>query len=498
MRSAPVLVPILAVLLVGCKESAPKPSFDLVFPSVSGDYMSNSSPNLIDLDGDGALDIVYGTGVDRLRPRGNRWQLGSEPEFAGYVTAVSGKDNRILWRTPHFGEAFTTPRFVHLNGDQVPDVVMGGRQGSLSAYNGIDGTRLWDTDPKTVAITPDPYNFLTPAIIEDVNGDAVADLVVMYGGNDTRLPGDARDAGYVVLVSGADGKVLKAYPTPDGAESYSSVIVYRRPDGAEWFIFGTGGESAGGAAYRAPVAALLDGSFGERVQTLVPLGEKGVLAPATLVELTGDDELDIAISSFDGRLVVIDGATGNVLWQRHDPTEETYHGPALVRLTTDDRLGFFVSRAIGVFPNYAGNVHRLFDAKDGRLLYQYKDPLPPAGAPLAVDLTGDGIDEPIFFGSRGRIHVLHLRSKKLAIHDVPANFTATPHIADPRQSGSLELIGVAWHNLGEDGSGRLAEWKNLKSELLRLDMNARTPDFRTWAAYLGTGTDGLYRPADRD
>jgi len=495
MRSATIAVPIAAFLLFGCKESAPKPSFEPVFPGVKGEFSSYSSPNLLDLNGDGALDIVYGTGVDRLRPQGGEWRLSEEPKIAGWVTAVSGRDNRVLWRAPHSGEAFTTPRFAELNRDGVADVVMGGRQGALSAFSGKDGSLLWRVDPKRIAMTPVFYNFFSPALIEDTNRDGIEDFVVMYGGNDTRLPGQDRDPGYVVMISGADGNVLNAHQTPDGAESYSSVIVYRRPDGADWLIFGTGGESDGGAAYRVPVSALLDGSFAQRVEELVPVGEKGVMAPATLVELTGDAELDIVISTFDGRLVILDGASRRVLWQRHDKAEESYHGPALVRLDRIGRLGLFLSRAIGVFPQYAGSVHRLFDARDGKLLYQYKEPLSPAGAPLAIDLTGDGIDEPFFFSSRGRIHVLHLRSKELLIHDVPAHLSSTPYISDPRDSGSLELIGVAWINTADDGSGRLADHRNLHSELLRLDLNADTPDFRAWAAYLGTGTDGRYRPA---
>lgn len=495
MRNSLVIVPIAALFLLGCEERAPKPGFEPVFPAVKGTLLSFSSPSLMDLDGDGALDIVYGTGVDRLRPQGRRFYLSTEPAIAGYVTAVSGRSNQILWRSPHAGEAFTTPRFADLNGDGVADVVMGGRQGAMAALSGRDGSLLWSVDPRRVAITPELYNFFTPAIIEDVNADGIADLVVIYGGNDTRLAGESRDPGYVVLISGSDGAVLKAYPTPDGAESYSSVIAYDRADGAAWIIFGTGGEAQGGAAYRAPVAALVDGSFPQNVEELVPPGEKGVMAPATLVELTGDDELDIVVSTFDGRLAILDGASGAVIWQRKDDFEESYHGPAIVRLTSDGRLGLFLSRGIGVFPNYAGSVHRLFDGRDGRVLYQYKDPLSPAGAPLAVDLTGDGIDEPFFFGTRGRIHVLHLRSMELVFHDLPANFTATPHIADPRATGSLELIGVAWINAAEDGSGRPADWRNLTSELLRLDLDARTPAFRAWAAYLGTAMDGQYRPA---
>jgi outer membrane protein assembly factor BamB len=491
MRITIVPFSIAVLLLAGCDEPSPKPSFDLLFPGVKGDLLTNSSPSLIDLNGDGALDIVYGTGVDRLRPQGGRWVLSEEPKIAGYVTAVSGRTNEILWRAPHSGEAFTTPRFAALNGDDTPDVVMGGRQGSMSAFSGKDGALLWRVDPARIAVTPVLYNFLTPAVIDDANGDGVSDLVVAYGGDDTRLPGEARDPGFVAVLSGADGAVLAVHQTPDGAETYSAIIVYARADGTKWMVFGTGGERQGGAAYRAPVASLLDGSFGKRVERLVPPGAKGVMAPATLVELTGDEELEIVISSFDGRLIALDGASGKILWERHDPTEETYHPAAVVRILKDGRLGFFVSRGVGVFPRYGGSAHRLYDALDGRVLYQYKGPIAPAGAPLAVDLTGDGIDEPFFFASRGRIHVLDLVSKELVVHDVPANFTSTPHIADPRGNGTLELIGVAWTNASD--AGGIADWRNLSSELLRMDLNADVPAFMGWAAYMGTAMDGRYR-----
>ena len=491
MRMTTVFAPFAVLLLAGCDDSAPDPSFDLLFPTVTGELLTNSSPSLIDLNGDDALDIVYGTGVDRLRPQGGRFVLGEEPKVAGYVTAVSGRTNEILWRAPHSGEAFTTPRFAALNGDDLPDVIMGGRQGSMSAFSGKDGTLIWRVDPTRIAVTPVLYNFFTPALIDDANGDGVGDLVVAYGGDDTRLPGEARDPGFVVALSGADGAVLAVHQTPDGAETYSSIIVYVRADGTTWMIFGTGGERHDGAAWRAPVASLLDGSFGKRVERLVPPVAKGVMAPATLVDLTGDPELDIAISTFDGRLIVLDGASGKTLWERQDAREETYHPPAVVRVGTDGSLGFFVSRGIGVFPRYGGSSHRLLDARDGRLLYEHKSLLSPAGAPLAVDLTGDGIDEPLFFGARGRIHVLHLPSKEVVIHDVPAYFTSTPHIADPRGTGTLELIGVAWTNAVDDG--RIADWRNLHTQLLRMDLNADVPAFRAWAAYMGTAMDGRYR-----
>ena len=475
------------------------PTFEPVFPVVTDSLMATSSPSLADLDGDGVEDIVYGTGTDRVRPvAGGRFEFAPEPAVSGYVTAVSGKTNAVLWRVPNPRDAFTTPRFARLNGDTVPDVLMGGREGAFSAFSGRDGALIWRVSPDSVARTDAPYNFSRPAMIRDVNGDGVADIVVVYGGNDLLPPTTPRDPSFLVLVSGADGAVLKVHVSPDSAEMYMAPVVYSRPDGSEWVVFGTGGETHGGAAYRAPVASLLDGTFATRVERLVAPGEKkGVIAPALLLELSGDADLDIVINTFDGRLVAVNGATGAAVWEQRHPAEESYHPPAVVRLDRG-KLGLFVSSGQGAFPRYVATVHRLFDAATGATLYEHRDSFYPGGAPLAVDLTGDGLDEPLFFSQRfpatqgARIYILDAGSRRLITRDLPTTLGSTPVVADPRKTGTLELIGLSW--TVETHQDAPSDWRDQRSHLLRLDLSAKTPPFRSWAAYMGTESDGQYHP----
>ena len=497
MRKLMPSLALAAVPLLACERAgtAPLPSFEALFPSVEGDLMTTSSPGLADLTGDGVPDIVFGNGVDRVQPADGGYVFAQEPDPPGEVIAVSGATNEVLWAVPHPGDAFTTPRFTDLNGDSVPDVVMGGREGAFSALSGASGEVLWRLSPTEVAGTPVPYNFFTPAPIADANGDGVAELLVVYGGDATKQPGEPRAPGYLVVVSGADGTPIAVHETPDGGESYASTVVYERPDGSEWVVFGTGGEADGGTAYRAPVASLVDGSFAQRAEQLVDPGTKGVIAPATMVELTGDEELDVVLSTFDGRLIAVDGSTREVLWEQNAEGEETYHPAAVLRIQRDGRLGLLVSRGVGVFPRYAGTVHRLYDAASGRILYEHRDANHPAGAPLGVDLDGDGIDEPFFFSMRypttqgARIHILHAPSRSLITHDLPANFATTPLIADPRGTGTLELIGLSWRIASTDAA---PDWRTLTWQLLRLALDARTPAFSSWAAYMGTASDGHY------
>ena len=490
---------LCASFLTGCSEpkQAIQPSFEAVFPPITGNLMTISSPTLNDLNGDGVPDIVFGSGYERVQIRNGEFVFTPEPEVSGYVIAVSGATNEILWQVPNPRYAFTSPRFSDLNRDGTADVIMGGREGAFSAFNGKDGALLWRVSPEAVARSSFPYNFFTPGFIRDANGDGVQDLVAVYGGDDLKKPKEPRGPSFVTVVSGADGAVLHVYASPDSGEIYSSPVVYERADGTEWLLFGTGGESLGGAAYRVPVTALLDGSFKAKTERLVPRGEKGVIAPPTLVEITGDAEADIVISAFDGRLIVLDGQSGATLWQRQDRNEEAYHSVAVVRLPPDGRLGFFLSRGVGVFPNYAGTAHRLLNAKDGSAVFEYKDVYYPAGAPLAVDLNGDGFDEPLFFSTKfpnaegGRIYILEAPGKLIG-HELPFTSSSTPVAADVRNTGNLELIMTSW--MLAPGSDSLT-WRDLRWQLHRMNLNAKTPAFMAWPGYMGGRTDGRYRLA---
>lgn len=58
-----------------------------------------------------------------------------------------------------------------------------------------------------------------------------------------------------MIVSGKSGEVLQWVGTPDEKESYYSPQLLTRPDGTDYVLFGTGGETHGGGLY---VISLLD------------------------------------------------------------------------------------------------------------------------------------------------------------------------------------------------------------------------------------------------
>ena len=464
------------------------PSFSHRFRGPGGDLWSMSSPQIVDLNGDGAMDIVFGTGYER-QPADH-----GKPD-GGFVFAISGATNRTIWEVGVPGEIYSTPKFIDVDDKGQMDVIVGGREGVFVALSGEDGELLWAVDPEAIAEQERPYNFYTPAVIDDIDGDGVADLVVTYGGDDQKAPYQERNHSYIALISGATGDVIRRYRTPDRNETYCSPVVYTGADGRPWVAFGTGGETHEGSAWRAPLSSLQDGSFPRVVEEIVePTTHKGVIAPINAADITGDGHQDLIVRPFDGRTILIEGRSGRPLWTHEPEEQESYHGPALAVLD-DGELGLLVSNGTGIFPAYTGTSHYLLRASDGEVLWSHEDDLSPVGAPVSVDLTGDGIDEILFFSGANmfrramtRIHVLRTSELELSTHEQSLSILATPILADLDDRGRLELV-VPGSRMepGQRPSPESVSWR-----LLRLELDADTPERRTWAGYMGTDASGVF------
>ena len=166
------------------------PPWQTGFPvALSGSYLIwGSSPTLVDLDGDGRLEVVIGS----------RNLSGGQPGCGGMVYAYR-HNGSLFWQTPVRAPVNSTPTAADLNGDGHPDVVvgMGGLaepefpqcwDGGVIALNGLDGSVLWTFDTQDwLNHNPDGMTdgvFSTPAI-GDVNGDG--EIEITFGAWDQCL-----------------------------------------------------------------------------------------------------------------------------------------------------------------------------------------------------------------------------------------------------------------------------------------------------------------------
>ena len=139
-------------------------------PSI--DVGSESSPALVDLDGDGDLDLVIGNKLDPEHPRTAALLVYRN---TGSATAPEFKEAE---RIPIAGDFHLAPAFGDLDGDGKPDLILGTWRSSLLYYHN-DGTRQTPrftlADSAVVTLTRGSYAM--PALV-DIDGDGDLDLFV--------------------------------------------------------------------------------------------------------------------------------------------------------------------------------------------------------------------------------------------------------------------------------------------------------------------------------
>ena len=187
-----------------------------------------SSPHVVDLTGDGALDIVVGTGV--------------EQPATGSIVALDGSNGTLLWEINATQEMFASAQFSMLDDDSTMDVILGGRNHELFAVRGSDGSLIWEFDSNHDE-RANWYQFYTGQFIEDQNGDGVQDWLTSNGGDPTVAPGAPRESGYLMILSGATGSILAVADMPDNRETYMSPLLYQpHPEMELEVLFGIGGD----------------------------------------------------------------------------------------------------------------------------------------------------------------------------------------------------------------------------------------------------------------
>ena len=466
------------------------PTMPAIGPDRAGLFFTVSSPRAFDLDGDGCPDFVFGVGVERE-------QYAVVTADYGRVIAIDGASGDVLWTVVTPGDVFASA--VTLTAaDGTLRVVTAGREGTMVSIVAATGVVDWFVDPTSIVAPPQPYNFYSPLLVEDVNADGVPELVNVYGGDASAQPAAPRDPSWVVLVDGETGELLGYRQTPDDAESYTSPVAWRTAarDGvmSTSFLFGTGGETLPGSLWLGTVDDLVaethDGDWATEV--VAGTRDRGVIAPPLVVDADGDGTLDLVVVDFGGRVVVLDGGDlADELWSVAFAGEESNVAAGVARLG-EGRLGLMLTHNTGVFPMYTGSTHRLFELADGTPLDSWGSSLPFAFSPLAVDLTGDGVDAwiagstSVFAPSvASEVRVVDTVTQVRRTFTFPFGMAATPlvHVAPGHDQLELALVGFTMDP--DDFMANPPSWL-----FRRVALGASAPASITWGAYLGTCGDG--------
>lgn len=273
--------------------------------------------------------------------------------------------------------------------------------------DGRTGAVFWSITSTFGEPVAETSNFYTALLVpKDVDGDGLADLVVMHGGDPLRAPGArVRNVAKLMVISAKTGAILSWALVPDGAESYYSPQLLVHPDGTALVLFGTGGETHPGGLYVVALEALLSGNIKHSCRTLLLDCCKGFISPPVLIDLTGDGVLDIVMSAFNASVLALDGATFELLWRRAFPGGETYSSPAVGYFNDDGVADFAVSYQYGPgFPIYFYAEFHVLDGRNGEELLRgngggpVRMPIGTQSSPLTVS-TGAANDVFLFWYS---------------------------------------------------------------------------------------------------
>ncbi|KAK7469683.1 hypothetical protein BaRGS_00036312 [Batillaria attramentaria] len=353
---------------------------------------TESSVTLIDVDGDGLDDVLIGVvqleqymNAHKLLPnltmREVCTKLGFQYPCQGQVVALRGYDGMTLWQTwLRSGVIFVNCHDADANLDGKPDCIFTGRESSVQAVDLKTGKTLWviDAEEKTWSSHfVRSWNVYRAVGVEDADGDGVKDIVVTHGGDPARNPEDHnREAGRVILLSGATGKPLGRYlEIPDSKETYMSPVIHKTANGSSCFLFGSGGETVPGDLMMISEQDLyhLMGMGASQPPSRVESGNHNtshIEQLGMLVDVTGDGTLDILMTAFEGVIILFDGETFQEVWRQQFPGMESYSTPAPGQFDGDGVIDFMVTCGEGAWPTYSSAKVYILSGEDGHILWE--------------------------------------------------------------------------------------------------------------------------------
>jgi hypothetical protein len=288
---------------------------------------------------------------------------------------------------------------------------------------------------------------------------------------------------------------------PDKKETYMSVSALPVDDKKDYkIIFGTGGETIGGNLFVAKLSEILKGDLSQ-ARLLDRSRNNGYIGPAVWVDITADDNPDIITNAVEGKLVAFDGSSQKLLWSVKVPDTEAYSSVAPGYFTADKIPDFFVSYAVGKWPNLEWSRQILVDGKTGEVLYTDSLGFYQTSTPVVLDIDGDGQDEAILSVNIHIYDELNRRTlnnmivslnfktnelTQLSETNRGSNISTTPWIGDIDNDGLLDIIYCHGTNVNEsytfDGMqvNRIATKIPIRAEI-------------KWGSYMGSDYDGVFK-----
>ncbi len=393
-------------------------TYDLDSASVSGAAAG-------DIDGDGKLEVVFGT------HRGD-----------GHLYALNAENGSLLWRFwPGDGPIESAVRICDINNDSQKEVVFNAYDsyvngtGVLYALNGSDGAIMWE-------YFMEGYSRGGPAIV-DIDEDSKLEIIVGSSRNDT--------VGYVHIINAEDGSLHHAVGPFDGDIHSSPTVLDLNLDGHLDFVIAT---QHGDNSLHA-----INGTDFSTMWTYQAAA--GFREGCSYADIDNDAILELVIGSEDGRIHAINSEDGSKLW--------VYEGIASYYAVSIADMGrFFGPEIVAIGENTVVVLN-----SDGEPSWSFwhgsSTTSYPLTSPTLSDLNGNDAMDICFGDSQGRIEVndgdrgiiLHFNvSDSMPLGSM--GIYHSPIIADLDDDGYLDMfvVGGEWTSANsEDNYGQAFAFK---------------------------------------
>jgi len=340
---------------------------------------TESCIKLIDIDEDGLDDIIFGVTVQNENQ-------------TGLVIGVSGYNGKILYKFPTKSEILFLNCLIDIDKDNKTDCIGIGKNKTFIAFNPRSGKLLWESNGHELIHSLDIYDSLI--LPYDFDDDGVNEFIISNRG----LP-SKDEPGMIMLYSGKSGILMgECLVLPN--EIYVQPILHVLKNNASYLLFATGSKDKPGDLYIISLTDFfqhvmkeqLDSNtiksinFKEDYSLKVSLAKKfkslnylptlysifssklhGLTIPIVLVANKDNITNDILVITFDSNIVLFNGETFNIIWEKKFECYHTYSKPETAYFDQDNTLDFiFVLN----HNNEISSKTMILNGKDGSLLYQ--------------------------------------------------------------------------------------------------------------------------------
>lgn len=277
-----------------------------VYSLITRDYANVSSQNLSfviptagDIDGDGDVDVLVGTLSGQIHWLKNSGGAGNACNFSQFIANV------FTFTT---SSAVAAPQLFDLDGDNLLDLIIGGKNGRLSFYKNtgsstVPSFSLVTTTLGGVDVKGDPYLFGLDGFAVPYFYKENASIMAMVGSVTGTL-------WHYLVPAGGTGNFTKLSEGLSGLnEGSQSSVLFEDLDGDSKrdLMVGNG---AGGLSYyssSSPYVGISSEEFTPSDLQLFPNPTDNVLQ---LVPKTGTTKVQIAIYDYSGRILISENFSG--------------------------------------------------------------------------------------------------------------------------------------------------------------------------------------------